>query len=318
MRFVLSALLSGALFLLSSSGLAATASQNKSAFDKATLEAYIRHMLLITPGVQLTIHDPKPSPVPGLKEVGITLSFGGNTQEWTWWVSDDGKWIIQPESPQDALASVHNINRNPFEFDLEKIKTAGAPSFGKPTAPIKMVVYSDFECPNCKQFDEALRANLMKTFPDQVQFFFRDMPLVQIHPWAKDAAIAGRCIYHQNPAAFWDYHDWVYQEQSDITPDNFRAKVIAFGKSKGLDDIGLNHCLDSAATAPEVDEELAQGRSLGIDQTPTAFIDGHRMVGDVPWPNVEAVIRAELEDQKTAAAKTDEKCCEVKLPILSK
>jgi len=317
MRFAVSALLSGVMCLLLPSGFAATAGNGKSAFDKATFEAYLRNMLLVTPGVGMSVHDPKPSPIAGLKEVDVTFTFNGNTQDRTWYVSDDGKWILDVETPSDPGASLHNISENPFQSDLDKIKTAGAASFGKPNAPIKMVVYGDFECPNCKDFDQSIRANLTKTFPDQVQFFFKDTPLVGMHPWAKDAAIAGRCILRQSPAAFWDYHDWIYSQQSEINPDNLRGRIMDYAKSKGLDDIGLGHCIDTQATAPEVDEEIAQAKALGINETPTIFINGRRLIGNVPWETVQAVIKAELEEQQRAAKK-DEKCCEVNLPTLTK
>jgi len=292
-------------------GFGATTAPGKSAFDKATFEAYVKHMLLVTPGVQLTVHDPKPSPVPGLKQVVVTFSFQGNTEDRTFYVSDDGKWILE--------ASLHNINQSPFQIDLEKIHTAGAPSMGTPQAPVEIVIYSDFECPNCKQFDEEIRANLLKTFPTQVQLFFKDSPLVSIHPWAKQAAEAGRCVARQNPAAFWDYHDWIYSQQEQITPDNLASKVVEFAKGKGLDDTQLAHCLQTDATAPEVDAEITQAHALGINATPTIFINGRRLVGNIPWQNVQAVINAELEQQKTASApKKDEKCCEVSLPTVTK
>ena len=312
MRFAVSVLLSGVLCL------AATAGGDKSAFDKATFEAYVRNMLLVTPGVGVKVHDPKPSPIAGLKEVDITFSFNGTTQDRTYFVSDDGKWILEVDRPLDPGSSLHNINQNPFQNDLDKINTAGAATFGKPSAPVKMVVYGDFECPMCKDFDQAIRANLTKTFPDQVQFFFRDAPLIGMHPWAKDAAIAGRCILRQSQAAFWDYHDWIYSQQTEINPDNLHGKIMDYAKSKGLDEIGLGHCMDTTATAPEVDEEMTQAKALGINETPTIFINGRRLVGNVPWDSVEMVINYEIEHPQKAAAKNDEKCCEVNLPTLTR
>jgi protein-disulfide isomerase len=306
-----SALLTGLLLLALPLGFGATPPAGRSAFDKPTFEAYLKHMLLVTPGVQMTVHDATPSPVAGLKQVDVTFTFQGNTEDRSYYVSNDGKWIIE--------ASLHNVNQSPFQSDLDKIKTEGAPSMGPANAPVQMVIYSDFECPNCKQFDQEIRTNLPRTFPTQVQLYFKDSPLPTIHPWSKQAAIAGRCIARQNPAAFWDYHDWIYSQQEQITPENLAGKAVEFAKGKGLDDTQLAHCIESAATAPEVDAEIAQARALSINATPTIFINGRRMVGNIPWPNLEAVIKAELEQQKTASVpKKDEKCCEVSLPTLTK
>lgn len=306
-----SALLTVLLCLLVSPGFGATNSSAKTALDKPTLEAYLRHMLMVTPGVQMTIHDPKPAPIAGLKEVDVTFTYQGNSEDRTYYVSDDGKWVLE--------AALHNIGQSPFQADLDKIKTEGAPSLGPASAPIKVVVYSDFQCPNCKEFDQQVRANLPTAFPTQVQLFFKDAPLVSLHPWAKQAAIAGQCVARVNPGAFWDYHDWVYANQDQITPENFSSKLSEFAKSKSLDQMQLAHCVETSATAPEVDAEMAQARALGITATPTIFINGRRMVGNVPWQTIQAVINGELEHQKTAStAKPDEKCCEVSLPTLTK
>src|SRR5581483_10384196 len=100
------ALLAGVFCLVSQSGYAAGAN-GKSAFDKPTLEAYLKHLLLVSPGVEIKVHDAKPSPVPGLKEVDVTLSFQGTSEERAYYVSDDGKWVLE--------AQVHNIAGSPFQ-----------------------------------------------------------------------------------------------------------------------------------------------------------------------------------------------------------
>ena len=77
-----------------------------------------------------------------------------------------------------------------------------------------------------------LRENLLKTYPKEVRLYFKDFPIDQIHPWARPAAIAGRCVFRQNPQAFWDYHDWIFDKQAEITPENLRAKVMEWAAAK--------------------------------------------------------------------------------------
>ena len=72
-----------------------------------------------------------------------------------------------------------------------------------------------------------------------MRVYFKDMPLEQIHPWAKPAAIAGRCIFKQNPAAFWEYHDWIYEHQSEMNAENLRAKIMEFAQGKEIDALQL-------------------------------------------------------------------------------
>jgi protein-disulfide isomerase len=209
---------------------------------------------------------------------------------------------------------MYDIKQNPFKEDLDKLKTDLSPSFGTAGAPVVLVIFGDFQCPECKVEAESIRANLQATFPKEVRVYFKDFPLEQIHPWAKPAAIAGRCVFRQDPAAFWKYFDWVYAHQPEITPDNFKSQVLDFAKATSdLDGMQFGRCLDSNATEAEVNASVAEGHSLRVDATPTAFLNGRRLVGAYPWPNLQQLINGELNYQKTAQ-NAGEKCCEIKIP----
>jgi protein-disulfide isomerase len=281
----------------------------RSAFDKATLEAYVRHLFVWGKEIHVEVLDAKQSPdLPGFYTVEVRGTAGQASQEETFLVSHDGHKILRAE--------IFDVNQNPFKSDLDKLKTQFQPSMGTEGAPVVLVVFTDFECPVCKQEATMLRQNLLSAYPNEVRLYLKDFPLVQIHPWAKTAAMAGRCIFRQNPAAFWDYHDWVYQNQSDITVDNFKDKLLDFAKSKDkeIDSMQLNGCLDSRATEAEVDRSLDEGKELHIHATPTLFINGRRIEGQIPWPNLRAIIDYEIEYQKTAKNAGEDCGCEVKLP----
>ena len=276
------------------------------ALDKVTLEQYVRHMF-VWPAqqVKVVVADPKPSAsLPGFQEVTVTASAGQASQAVTFFVTADGKRIVQ--------GNVYDVTQSPFQGDLGKIKTDLQPSFGEAGAPVVIVVYSDFQCGFCKEEGKVLRETVAKEYPNQVRVYFKDFPLEQIHPWAKPAAIAGRCIFRQKPAAFWDYHDWIFGVQGEITQDNLRAKVDEFAKTKGLEPIQLGSCIEGKATEAEVDRSMAEARSLGINSTPTMFINGRRVVGNVPWQQLKSIIDHEVEWAKTHGG--GEKCCEVKIP----
>lgn len=277
----------------------------KSALDKATFEGYLRHLLAIPKEVQIKIDDPKPGPMADLKQVGVHFTLGSNSEEEIYFVSTDGKKIIR--------GYVYKVDQNPFQAELDKLKTDTAPSFGTPGAPVVLVDFSDFECPNCKEEALALRANLEKTFPGKVLFYFKNYPLVTIHPWAKTAAIAGRCIFRQAPAAFWKFHDWIYENQADFNAENLKVKVLEFAKTENLDGIQLGRCLDTKATEADIDKDIAEAKALTITATPTLFINGRRLVGNYPWQNLEQIIKQEL-DYQSASAEAAEKCCEVTIP----
>lgn len=275
----------------------------KTAFDKSTFETYVRHLLLVDPRVQISVDDPKPSSITGLKELDVHMTYQGRSQDEVFYVSGDGQQVL--------YGKVFNINHSPFQADLDKIHTETAPSLGTSTAPLAIVLYSDFQCPACKEEAKTLRDNIVQNYPNQVHVYFKDFPLEQIHPWAKGGAIAGRCVFRQNPASFWDYYDWVYEHQGEVTPENLKDKVLEFAKTKNLDTVQLGHCMDTKATEAEVDKSEAEGKALKIDQTPTMFINGRRIPGSIPWQNLKQLIDAELAYAKAPA---DEKCCEVKIP----
>jgi len=281
-----------------------------STLDKVQLEAYVRHLLAVIPEVQVKIDDPKPATAPDLQEVDIHFTYQGRSQDETFYLTKDGQHIVR--------GVVYSLNKNPFQDDLEKLKTNGSASFGPDTAPVTVVEFGDFECPNCREEAKTLRDNIPAQFPTQVHVVFKDFPLEQIHPWAKSAAIVGRCVYHESPAAFWKYHDWIYEHQVEITSDNLKTQVMDFAKTApDLDALQLGRCIDTKATEAEVDASVAEGRALHVDATPTVFLNGRRLIGNYPWQNIEQIINGELNYQKSAsntAPKADEKCCEVKIP----
>ena len=270
----------------------AAAAQTKpvrSAFDKAALEVYLRHVELYRSAVTFKIDDPKPSKyLAGFSEVAVHVSFEGGTKDELYYVSKDGQTIINGD--------VYNINQNPFQANLDKLTSAGAPSFGAANAPITIFEFGDLECPDCKMEAPVLRTNLMQSFPGKVRVYFKDFPLESLHPWARAAAIAGRCVYRQGEPAFWSFYDWIYETQEQIDPGNLQSKILAWAGQKNLDTIQLGRCIDSKATEPEVNRSITEGRALGIRGTPTLFIDGRR-IGGLQWPDLQLVINNELQYQ---------------------
>ncbi len=298
----------GLLFLLALLlGPGAAENTGKSALDKPTLEAYVRHLLLWGPQIKVSISDPKPSELKGFYEVRVRGTAGRAYQEDTFYISSDGQKIVR--------AVVYDVDKNPFFKNIAKLHTESAPSLGTPGAPVKLVLFTDFGCAFCRKESEILRTNLLKTFPDQVRLYFKDLPLESIHPWSKKAAIAGRCVYAQSEDAFWTYHDWMFAHQREITLENLNDKVLEFARGvPGLDTLRLGRCLETRATEKEVDESLAEARALGLNATPTLFINGRRISSQLPWANLKQIIELELDYQKSAMDAGDAGCCAVKLP----
>ena len=259
----------------------------KSALDKSALEAYLRHVELYRGTVTYKIDDPRPSKdLPGFSEVEVHLSFEGGTQDERYYVSKDGQILVNGD--------VYRINGNPFQTNLDRLSLADLPSLGPANAPVTIVEFGDLECPDCRMEAPILRHNVAETFASQVRLYFKDFPLGSIHPWARAAAIAGRCVYHHDAKVFWNFYDWIYENQQEIEPDNLNSKILAWAGPNGLDAGRLGSCIETKGSEPEVDRSLAEGRSLGVRGTPTLFING-RKIGGLAWPDLELVIRKELE-----------------------
>jgi protein-disulfide isomerase len=274
--------------------------------DKAALEQYVRRLFVWGPQIDVTIHDAKPSTqLPGFREVVISARAGQASQEDTFFVSNDGQRIFR--------GSVYDLTKSPFATDLAKLKTDQDPSFGVPNAPIDLVVFSDFQCSFCKEEAKVLRENVASTYEGKVRVTFKDFPLEPIHPWAKSAAIAGRCVFRQKSPLFWEYHDWIFENQGEITTENLKDKFLAWAKTKPLEPIQLAACFDNKSTETEVARNQSEGRALGINSTPTMFVNGRRLVGGLPWQQLQAIIDYERDYQQAHPAAA-EKCCEVTLP----
>ena len=229
--------------------------------DKAAIEAYLRHAELWVPQVTVSIDDPKPSAyLPGFSEFAVHLSYQGQAKDEHYYISQNGKSIIKGE--------VYNLSKSPFQSNLDQIKLDAQPSYGKAGAPVTIVVFGDFQCPVCKVEADVMRKNLVQNFPDKVQVYFKDFPLESIHPWARAASDAGRCVYKQDPQAFWKFHDWIYENQEGVTPETLNSKVMAWAGTAGVDSIQLGRCVDGKAADKEVAQNIAEGPRAGRGRHP--------------------------------------------------
>ena len=280
------------------------------AVDKVKLEAYLRYLELWVPDVNVKIDDPKPvAGMPGFNTVVAHLSYKTASMDLTYYVSDDGRKVFKGD--------IYDLTKSPFQTALDALKTENQPSYnGAGAAPLNLLVFGDFQCPFCKAEATTLRQQIPATFPGKVRVYFMDFPLDSIHPWARPASIAGRCILRQNSDSFWKFHDWIYDVQTDVTPENFNAKLMEWAAKNGVDSVQLGRCVDSKATEAEVNRTVEMGRALGVDATPTLYLNGRKLVDQMAqWPTLQQLITLEM-DHQAKVAKEAEKCCVVEIPTL--
>ena len=277
--------------------------------DKAKLEAYLRYAEGYTDKVVFAIDDPTTSQFPGYYRVIAHLSMGPQKVDRVYYVTPGGQEIIS--------GSIWNLRQSPFLDTLAHLPTSG-PSFGPADAKVTIVVFSDFQCPYCREFAKTVRDNLPQKYPKDVRVVFEDFPIGSIHKWAHAAAEAAHCLGQQKPDAFWAFHDWIFPHQQEVNSDNLREKSLEIAKEQNLDLAAAGSCIDTHATAQQVDRSIEAGRALQIQQTPTAFVNGRTISGAIPWSSLNTVIQMELNRPKEIAEGAPEKCCEVGLPKVGK
>ena len=138
---------------------------------------------------------------------------------------------------------------------------------GSHDAPVTIVEYGDFECPNCKQAAPAV-AVIMKHFEGRVRLVFRHFPLEEVHPHALLAAEAAEAAAAQD--RFWEMHDRLFAEQPHLQLPHLREHATALG----LDLKRFSEELRDHVHVARVRENVAEGRRLAVRHTPTFYVNG--------------------------------------------
>ena len=254
---------------------------------KKKVDAYLRNMFAFGPDVKLTVGDFKDSGIANLLETNISVTIGENKEDVKMWVSRDGKYLLRGE--------LADMGKDGFAENRAKLDLKAAPVTGATNATVTIVEFADFQCPVCRQLHEALRG-LLPNYP-QVRLVFKDFPLEQVHPWARTAALAGRCAYQQDPKAFWKMYDYLYDNQDLISASTVWDKSLDYAGQAGLKKDDFKACMTSPEAAAAVDASVANGKLLDVNSTPTLFVNGRRVVG-ADARQLEQVIQYELQHLK--------------------
>ena len=155
-----------------------------------------------------------------------------------------------------------------------------------------------------------LRVDILTLFPeifkeygDRVTFYYKDYPLAEIHPWAIHAAVDAGCLATQNADAYWDFADYIHTNKQVVdnerTPtarlDAVDKMALLQGQRHNVDLPKLQACL-KAQNEDAVRASMKEADSLGVDATPTLFINGQKIDGAVPIDQVRAALDAALRD----------------------
>ena len=187
--------------------------------------------------------------------------------------------------------------------DRIAVTTGDSPVLGSSNAPVTMIEFSDFQCPFCSQYFTQTLPAVEKNYIDsgKVKLVFKNMPLENLHPNAKAAAMAAECANEQGK--FWDYHNKLFSNQNswaNLSSVNVTSTFKQYALQIGLDTTNFNSCVDSSKYADKVNKDSKDGASYGATGTPTFFIGNDKkgytkLVGAQPYATFQQALDSELK-----------------------
>lgn len=254
------------------------------------IQTEIRSRYSVPVEVDVSVSDPQPSDISGYDKVVVTFTHDTKKTPFDFLLSKDRK----------TLARLEKID---ISQDLmSKIDVKGRPVRGNQAAKVTIVNFDDFQCPFCARMHATLFPNLLKEYGNKVKFIYKDFPLVDMHPWAMRASVDANCLGEQNSDAYWDFADYVHANRQAISGHspaeaiaNLDKSALEQGEKHQLDAHQLKACVQKSDETA-VRASMAEGEKLGVDSTPTLFINGERVSGAVPENTVRSILDHALAD----------------------
>lgn len=188
---------------------------------------------------------------------------------------------LQRSDPAAIAQQLPDFYRWYLAQPIVQVPLDGGHSRGNPSAPVTIVEFSDFECGHCANFHRSVD-DVLHRYGQSVRIVFRHFPLdsecnpmltVQLHREACLAAVASECAAEQG--RFWQYQDVLFNNQGQLG----RQSLIEYATRLGLDTTRFATCLDSPEPRARVHNDVTEGAALGVDSTPTVFINGRLVKG---------------------------------------
>lgn len=259
------------------------AEENESVI-RARIATYFRGRFPIPPDATLTIGPFRPSPFPGYYTTTITLGEGRQRQSRDFYVSKDGRYLIQ--------GNIYTLGADPRREVEREISTDHVPSVGPSGAPVTIVEYADLQCPTCARAQQFLEKELLPKYQGKVRVIFKEYPLVNVHDWALEGSVASACAYQEAPEKYLAYRSLIFQHQAEINASRARDQLLNLAQQAGIDRDKLAPCIDARSTLPRVEKDFVEGQTLAVASTPTFFINGRMVVGAAPQDVYKAVDEA--------------------------
>jgi protein-disulfide isomerase len=159
---------------------------------------------------------------------------------------------------------------------------------------VQLVEFGDYECPACGAAYPSVK-QIMKDFDGKVTLYFRNFPLTQVHKNAMMGAEAAESAGAHGK--YWEMHDALYDNQKDwgeLNASDAETKVLSYAKNLGLDSDKMKSDIDNEKFKTVIQQDMADGTALGIQGTPTFYINGTQLQGGYDYPTLRDAINKAL------------------------
>jgi protein-disulfide isomerase len=162
------------------------------------------------------------------------------------------------------------------------------PYLGPKDAPVTIIMFSDYQCVYCQKWYTDVFKPLMQNYPGAIRFVYRDFPLSTIHTSATIAAEAADCAGDQNK--YWDFFNAIFTGTEKLNDQSIQMYATAIQ----LDMDSFNQCLSSHKYKNEVEADFSYAAGLGVQSTPTFFVNGLAVIGAQPYQVFSSLVEQEL------------------------
>lgn len=191
-------------------------------------------------------------------------------------------------------------NNNPSaqidEFKDIKIREVSTDEhiFGNPNAEIKIVEYSDTECPFCKQFHNTMH-KIVEESDGKIAWVYRHFPIPSLHPNAFSQAVATECAWEQGGNdIFWAFTDQVYTRTKSNSTFS-ESDLVTIARELNLDISKFNDCTTNQKYADQVEADIVDGQIAGVRGTPSSFIlENGKIVSTIPGAAPYESVKAQV------------------------
>ena len=164
------------------------------------------------------------------------------------------------------------------------------------SATVTLVEFSDFQCPACGVYYPMV-LQVIKDFTGKMNFVYRNFPLTDLHPNAQPAAYAAEAAGLQGK--YWEMHDALFTKQNDWSASTTPLDIFAqYAMTLGLNADQFKKDMDSDTVKKKVAEDVADGNTIGINATPTFFLDGVKLDNPATLADFETAIKTAIAAKK--------------------